>query len=66
MTIKNRIAKLEKTRHEHPAGDVFTVRKVDYRAGIVEGVEDAPGDIPLRLVDYTQRNDDHKDPTNET
>lgn len=55
MNHKSRLAKLEKrTRPEAPR-DLLTVRKVNYRAGIVEGVEAAPDAIPLRLVDVKPR-----------
>lgn len=43
--------------------DAWGVRAVNYRAGIVPGFDD-PEDtdaIPIRLVEYMQRNDDHKD-----
>lgn len=66
MTIKNRLAKLEKQTQPEKAGDVFTVRKVNYRAGIIEGVQDTPGAIPVKLVDYMRRNDEHKEQTSET
>lgn len=55
MSIKNRIEKLEKHTQPEKIGDVFTVRKINYRAGIVPGVEDAPDAIPLRLVEVKPR-----------
>lgn len=67
MTIKNRLQKLEKTRRERPAaGDTWKIRAVDYRAGIVTGIDADADAIPVKFVDYMQRNDDHKNPTNET
>lgn len=56
MTIKNRIAKLEKkNKAEVKAGDVFTVRRIDYRADIDPEVKAAGGAIPVRFVDMTAK-----------
>lgn len=67
---KTRLAKLEKKlekQADRPQnGDVWRVRVVNYRAGIVPEIKEPAGVIPTKFIDYTRRNDDHKDPTNET
>lgn len=62
MTIKNRLQKLErKQKTEVKAGEVFTVRRIDYRAGIVPGVDDPPGAlIAVRLVTPKQEDAKHE------
>lgn len=59
---KARISKLEKRTRPEPPRDLFTVRKIDYRADIVEGVEAAPGSIPVVLVDLKPREVTHEQP----
>ena len=52
MTIKNRLAQLEKQTQQAPKIDPYAIRKINYRSGIIEGVNDEPADaIPLRIVD---------------
>lgn len=55
MSIKNRLDRLEKQRQQAaPQIDPLEVRKIDYRAGIADGVPSAPGSIPVRFVDTKQ------------
>jgi hypothetical protein len=64
MTTKTRLAKLEKdtkTNQARPQDIILGAKKIDYRAGIVPGVPDAPGSIPVRFVDWMERNYDNKE-----
>ena len=49
--LHNRVKRLEAHKTAPALRDVFTVRPVNYRAGIMPGIQDAPGAIPLRIVD---------------
>ena len=53
MNHKNRLAKLEEQRTKKGAAplDTLKIRKVNYRSGIIAGVNEDPADaIPLRIV----------------
>ena len=52
MTIKKRLAQLEKQTQQAPKIDPYAIRKINYRSGIIEGVNDEPPDaIPLRIIE---------------